>query len=297
MGGGNTLKTTLLLAVLTGLFVVIGRGLGGNSGMVFAFGLALVMNFGAYWFSDKVALAMTGAKEVDESQAPELHRLVERLALQARMPKPRVYVMETAAPNAFATGRDQNHAAVAVTTGIMQMLDRDELAGVMAHELSHIRNRDTLISAIAASVAGAITMLAHMAQWAMIFGGMRGDDEEGEGIGGMVGGLLMIILAPIAAAIIQMAISRTREYGADATGARILGDPLPLARALEKMAYANQRVPMQVNPSTAHAFTVQPLSGGGMMGLFSTHPPIEERVRRLREMALRPTSYQDYTQL
>lgn len=295
--GGNTLRTTLLLALLTGLFVFFGRLLGGNSGMVFAFGLALIMNFGAYWFSDKVALAMTGAKEVDESEAPELHRLVERLAMQARMPKPRVYVMETPTPNAFATGRDPNHAAVAVTTGIMQMLDRDELAGVIAHELSHIRNRDTLISAIAASVAGAITMLANMAQWALMFGGLRGDDEEGEGIGGMVGSLILVIVAPIAAALIQLAISRTREYGADATGARLLGDPLPLARALEKMAYANQRLPMHVNPSTAHAFTVQPFSGGGIAGLFSTHPPIEERVRRLREMALRPTSYQDWTQL
>ncbi|MHB1004650.1 MAG: zinc metalloprotease HtpX [Chloroflexota bacterium] len=297
MSGGNMLKTALLLTALTVLFVLIGRGIGGNGGMVFAFGLALVMNLGTYWFSDKLALSMSGAKEVSETDAPELHRMVERLAVQARMPKPRVYVMETAAPNAFATGRDANHAAVAVTTGITSLLDRDELSGVVAHELSHIRNRDTLIAAVAASVAGAITILANMAQWAMIFGGFGRDDEEGNGIGGLVGGLLMIILAPIAAAMIQMTISRTREYGADATGARILGDPLPLARALEKLAVANKQIPMQVNPAVAHQFTVQPLTGGGFAGLFSTHPPTEERVRRLREMALQPTSYQDWTKM
>jgi heat shock protein HtpX len=289
---GNAVKTVFLLTALTVLFVFFGRLLGGTGGMFLAFGMAIVMNFGAYWFSDKIALSMSGAKEVSYEEAPELHRVVERLALQSKMPKPRVYIMDNVTPNAFATGRDPGHAAVAVTSGIMRILDRDELSGVLAHELAHIRNRDTLIATIVATFAGAITMMANMAQWAMLFGGFgRDDDEEGSGIGGMVGGLVMIILAPIAAMIIQMAISRAREYGADETGAKILGDPLPLARALEKMETVNRTVPMQVNPATAHQFTVQPLSGGLMMGLFSTHPPIAERVAKLRQMSLRPTSY------
>ncbi|MHB0871037.1 MAG: zinc metalloprotease HtpX [Chloroflexota bacterium] len=287
----NTLKTALLLTSLTVLLVLTGRLVGGTGGMVFAFGLALLMNFGAYWFSDRMALAMSGAKEVSHEEAPELHRMVEQLALHARIPKPRVYVMETAAPNAFATGRDPSHAAVAVTSGIMRVLDWDELAGVIAHELAHVRNRDTLISAIVATIAGAITMIANMAQWAMIFGSF-GRDEDGEegGMANLAGGLLMIFLAPIAATLIQLAISRAREFSADTTGARILGDPLPLARALEKLQAANQVVPMQVNPATAHQFTVQPFAGGGLTALFSTHPKTEERVARLRQMALRPTS-------
>ncbi len=287
----NTLKTALLLTSLTVLLVLTGRLVGGTGGMVFAFGLALLMNFGAYWFSDRMALGMAGAKEVSYEEAPELHRMVEQLALQARIPKPRVYVMESAAPNAFATGRDPSHAAVAVTSGIMRVLDWDELAGVIAHELAHVRNRDTLISAIVATIAGAITMIANMAQWAMIFGGF-GRDEDGEesGMAGLASGLLMIFLAPIAATLIQLAISRAREYSADATGARILGDPLPLARALEKLQAANQVVPMHVNPATAHQFTVQPFAGGGLTSLFSTHPNTEERVARLRQMALHPTT-------
>jgi heat shock protein HtpX len=259
--------------------------------MVLAFGLALVMNLGAYWFSDRLALAMSGAREVSDSEAPELHRIVDRLAAYARLPKPRVYVMDTPTPNAFATGRDPEHAAVAVTTGLVRILGQAELAGVIAHELAHIRNRDTLISAVVATVAGAITMIANMAQWALIFGGFgRGeDDEAGEsGIAGLASGLLMIFLAPIAATIIQLAISRMREYGADEGGARILGDPLPLAQALEKLEAANHAIPMQVNPSTAHQFTVQPFAGGGLMALFSTHPPVAERVTRLRQMAPRP---------
>lgn len=287
----NTLKTALLLTSLTVLLVLMGRLVGGTGGMVLFFGFALLMNFGAYWFSDRMALAMSGAKEVSYEEAPELHRMVEQLALQARIPKPRVYAMESAAPNAFATGRDPSHAAVAVTSGIMQVLDRDELAGVIAHELAHVRNRDTMISAIVATIAGAITMIANMAQWAMIFGGF-GRDEDGEesGMAGLASSLLMIFLAPIAATLIQLAISRAREFSADAAGARILGDPLPLARALERLQAANQVVPMQVSPATAHQFTVQPFAGGRLTSLFSTHPNTEERVARLRQMALYPTA-------
>lgn len=296
MSGSNRFKTALLLTALTVLFVVVGRLLGGNEGMVFAFLLAIGMNVGSYWFSDRLALAMSGAKEVSEREAPDLHRLVESVAYQARIPKPRVYIIDTMTPNAFATGRDPAHAAVAVTRGITQILDRDELAGVLAHELAHIKNRDTLIATIAATAAGAITMIANMAHWALMFGGL-GRDEDGEGAGGLLGlfgALLMIVLAPMAATLIQLAISRTREYDADATGARILGDPLPLARALEKMAYANRALPMAVNPATAHQYIVQPAMSGGLAGLFSTHPPIEERVARLRQMALRPTTYQGF---
>lgn len=290
---GNTLKTTLLLTTLTVLFVLMGSVVGGRGGMLFAFGLALVMNFGAYWFSDRMALAMAAAKEVPYEEAPELHRLVERLALQARIPKPRVYRIESRTPNAFATGRDPGHAAVAVTAGIDSLLARDELAGVLAHELAHIKNRDTLIATVVATLAGAITMIAQMAQWALLFGGFgRGEEEEGAGgLAGLAGGLLMIVLAPIAAALIQLAISRAREYGADAVGAHILGDPLPLARALQRLEAANQAAPMQANPAAAHQFTVQPLRGGGIARLFSTHPPIAERVSRLNQMALQPTSY------
>ncbi|MDO8690376.1 MAG: zinc metalloprotease HtpX [Dehalococcoidia bacterium] len=293
MSSGNTLKTVILLTALAALLVLVGGMLAGTSGMVLAFGLALVMNFGAYWFSDRIALAMSGAKEVSYQEAPDLHRLVERLAAQSRIPKPRVYLMDNVTPNAFATGRGPGHAAVAVTTGILRILDEAELSGVLAHELAHIRNRDVLVATIVATVAGAITMIANMAQWALLFGGLgRGEDDEGsEGLAGLASGILMIFLAPIAAALIQLAISRGREYEADSTGARILGDPLPLARALEKMETANQSMPMHVNPATAHQFTVQPLAGGGLMRLFSTHPPIGERVTRLRQMALQPASY------
>lgn len=285
MNTSNTLKTAVLLAALTGLFLLVGRLLGGTGGMYFAFILAIVMNFGAYWFSDKVALSMTGAKEVSYEEAPELHRIVEQLAGFARLPKPRIYIIHSDTPNAFATGRDPAHAAVAVTTGITRILSRDELAGVLAHELAHIRNRDTLIATMVATIAGAITMIAHMAQWALIFGGVgRGDDDDGGGIGELVGGMLMIFLAPIAATIIQLAISRAREYGADATGAQIHGNPLSLANALQKLEVVNQARPMQVQPSTAHMFTVQPFSSGGLSTLFSTHPPIAERVDRLHRM-------------
>lgn len=287
MSGFNTLKTTLLLTSLTVLLVLIGGGVGGNGGMVLAFVLALVMNGGAYWFSDKIALKMSGAREVTAAEAPQLHGMVGELARRAAVPMPRVYLIDSEAPNAFATGRDPAHGAVAVTSGIMRMLDRDELAGVIAHELGHIKNRDTLISAIAATVAGAITMIANMAQWALIFGGFGGsDEEEGSGLGGLVGGLFMIILAPIAATLVQLAISRTREYGADAAGARIAGDPIALASALRKLEGWSKQTSMAVNPTTAHMYIINPLSGSTIAGLFSTHPPTQERIARLEQLAL-----------
>jgi heat shock protein HtpX len=283
----NAIKTTILLAALTALFIVIGGALGGQSGMLLAFAFAIVMNLGAYWFSGDIALRMAGAREVSPEQAPELHRLVEELATYARLPKPRVAIIDSPSPNAFATGRDPNHAVVAVTTGILGILNRDELAGVLAHELGHVRNRDVLISSIAATVAGAITMLAHLAQWSMILGGFgRSSDEEDSGSGGLIGSLLMIILAPIAATLIQLAITRSREYGADDTGARIHGNPESLARALEKLEMATSVAPLPVNPAAAHLFIVNPLRGISFGGLFSTHPPIPERVRRLRQMQL-----------
>jgi heat shock protein HtpX len=281
----NMFKTTILLATLTGLFVIVGNLLGGTSGMVIAFFFAVIMNLGAYWFSGDVALRMAGAREVSPEQAPELHQLVEELATYARLPKPRVAIIDSPSPNAFATGRDANHAVVAVTTGIMGVLSRDELAGVLAHELGHVRNHDILISSVAATMAGAITMLAHMAQFALIFGGMgRSDDDEGTN---PFAALLLIVVAPIAATIIHFAISRSREYGADETGAQIHGNPDSLARALEKLEMATSMRPMQVNPAVSALFIVNPLKGVNLGGLFSTHPPIEERIRRLRTMQLR----------
>lgn len=280
----NTLKTTMLLAVLTALLVMIGRWLGGTGGMVLAFGLAVLMNGTAYWFSDRLALRMAGAHEVTPQEAPELHRLIADLARRADLPMPRVYLVESEAPNAFATGRNPEHGAVAVTTGIMRLLDRDELAGVLAHELGHIKNRDTLISVVAATVAGAITMLANMAQWALLFGG--GSEDEEDGAGHAVGGLFLVIVAPIAAALIQLAISRTREFGADTAGARVSGDPIALASALRKLETWSTRVPMAVNPATAHLYIVNPLHGGTIAKLFSTHPPIEHRIARLERLAL-----------
>ncbi len=284
----NTFKTTLLLAGLTGLFVVIGGALGGQVGMIIALVLAVAMNMGAWWFSDKLALRMSGAQEVSPADAPELHAMVEELAARAGIPKPRVYIIESETPNAFATGRDPANGAVAVTTGIARLLTRDELAGVVAHELAHIKHRDTLISSIAASIAGAVTMLADMAMWGMMFAGLTGqsDEEESGGIADLVGGVLMMILAPIAAVIIQMAISRSREFLADAGGAQILGDPLPLASALEKLEWAAERVPMQTSPATSHLYIVNPLVGG-LGNLFRTHPQTSERIARLRGMASR----------
>jgi heat shock protein HtpX len=256
--------------------------------MIIALVFAVALNMGAWWFSDTLALRMSGAHEVSPAEAPELHEMVEVLSQRAGIPKPRVYIIESETPNAFATGRNPANGAVAVTTGIARLLTRDELAGVIAHELAHIKHRDTLVSSIAATIAGAITMLADMAMWGMMFAGLtgQGDDDDGGGIAEMVGGILMMILAPIAAVIIQMAISRSREYLADAGGARILGDPLPLASALEKLEWAAGRLPMQTSPATSHLYIVNPLVGG-LAGLFRTHPDTGERIARLRSMATR----------
>ncbi|MBU1183650.1 MAG: zinc metalloprotease HtpX [Proteobacteria bacterium] len=278
----NTIKTALLLGALTGLLMLIGGLFGGQQGVVIAFIFAMVMNFGSYWFSDKLVLRMYKARPVSESEAPELHAMVKNLALKASLPMPHVYIISGDTPNAFATGRDEHHAVVAVTEGILRILDRDELEGVISHELTHIKNRDMLIGSIAATLAGTIVMLAHMAQWAAIFGGASRDDEEGGG--GIIGLILMAVLAPIAAAIIQMAISRSREYLADAGGAKISGKPYDLAAALEKLSRASRAIPMKANPSTAHMFIVNPLTRRSLMNLFSTHPPIEERIARLRSM-------------
>lgn len=278
----NTLRTTFLMALLTVVLVLAGGAIGGRNGMGFALIMAAVMNLGSYWFSDKIVLAMYGAREVTEAEQPDLVGLVRQLTMQAGMPMPRVYLIDAPTPNAFATGRNPEHAAVAATTGIMRILTREELMGVMAHELSHVRHRDILISSIAATMAGAITYLANMAQWAAIFGGGRDRDEEG---GGMFGLLAMAIVAPLAAMLIQMAISRSREYEADRGGAELSRNPLYLAGALKKLQLANQQIPLQANPASAHMFIVNPLTGGGLMSLFSTHPPLEERVRRLEAMA------------
>ena len=278
----NIVKTGLLLGALTGLLMLIGGYFGGKTGVVIAFIFAMVMNLGSYWFSDKLILRMYKAQEVSESQAVELYALVKNLALKASLPMPRVFIIPEDTPNAFATGRDEHHAVVAVTEGILRILSRDELEGVIAHELTHIKNKDMLIGSIAATLAGAIVMLANMAQWAAIFGGAsRDSDDEG---GGIVGLIAMAILAPIAATIIQMATSRSREYLADEGGARVSQKPYGLAGALEKLSRASHVAPMDANPSTAHMFIVNPLSGKSLMNLFSTHPPIEERIARLKSM-------------
>jgi len=282
----NTMKTTLFMTGLTLLFVFAGQALGGQSGMVMAFFMAVAMNFFAYWFSDKIVLRMYRAKEVTSTEAPELISVVQDLAMRANLPMPKVYVISDPSPNAFATGRNPEHAAVAVTEGILNLLSPQELKGVLGHELAHVQNRDILVSTIAATMAAAISMLANMAQWAMIFGGRHHDDRGREG-GHPIAALAMMILAPLAAMLIQMAISRSREYQADATGTKIHGNPLDLASALKKMAQQSKRIPLQgVNPSTAHLFIVNPLRGGGLMNLFSTHPPIEERIKRLESMNL-----------
>lgn len=283
----NTLKTTFLMALLTVLLVSLGGALGGRGGMGIALVMAAGMNFFSYWFSDKMVLSMYGAHEITEADDPRFYGIVRRLALRAGLPMPKVYLIDTDTPNAFATGRNPQHAAVAATTGILRILSEDELAGVMAHELAHVKNRDILVQTIAATFAGAITYLAHMAQFAAMFGGRGSDDDEG---GGIFGTILMAILAPIAAMLVQMAISRSREFGADAGGASISGSPLSLANALQKLEMGNQQIPMQANASTAHMFIVNPLTGGGLMSLFSTHPPMAERVARLQEIA-RTRSY------
>ncbi len=280
----NTLKTTLLLGLLTGLLLWVGDLVGGPQGLVVALVLAVVMNFGSYWFSDRIVLRMYGAREVTQEDAPELVGMVRELATAAQLPMPKVYVMASDSPNAFATGRNPSHAAVAVTAGIMRMLNRDELRAVLAHELGHVNNRDTLISAVAATMAGVVMMVARMAYWGALFGGMRRDDDRGGG--GPIVALAMMILAPLAASVIQMAISRSREFGADAFAARITRSPMSLASALEKISYGTARIPMDAGPATAHLFIMNPLSGGGIAKLFSTHPPTEERVARLRAMVV-----------
>jgi heat shock protein HtpX len=273
----------VLLTFMTVLLVFAGAAIGGRSGMVVAFGLALVMNFVSYWFSDKIVLSMYRAQPVTEAQAPELYGIVRRLSQKAGLPMPKVYVIPDGTPNAFATGRNPEHGVVAVTEGIMRLLAREELEGVIAHELSHIKHRDILTQTVVATIAGAISMLAQMAQWAMIFGGGRRDDDEH---GSPIAALVMMIVAPIAAMLVQMAISRTREYEADRGGAAMAGNPYGLANALLKLEQGKQLVPMHdPKPATAHMFIVNPLSGGGLMTLFSTHPPIAERVKRLKEMS------------
>jgi len=284
----NSTKTVILLGLLTGLLVAAGGALGGQNGMLIALVIAAAMNFFSYWFSDKIVLSMYRAQPVTESQAPELFQTVRELASAARLPMPKVYVIEDSTPNAFATGRDPQHAAVAVTSGIVDILDRRELRGVLAHELAHVKDRDILISSVAATIAGAVMVLANMARFGAMFGVGRGDDDEnGGGAGGVIGLILMSILAPIAAMLIQMAISRSREYLADKEGGtHIAHDPEALASALAKLEQANRKEPMaDARPQTAHMFIVNPLSGGGLVNLFSTHPPIAERIARLRQMA------------
>jgi heat shock protein HtpX len=277
---GNALKTGVLLVLLTVLFVAIGSYVGGRGGMVMAFAFAVLMNAGAYWFSDKIVLKMYRAQEVSEAEAPELHAMVHRLATAASVPMPKVYILPSDSPNAFATGRNPQHAAVAVTRGIMRILAPDELEGVLAHEMAHVKNRDILIGTVAATLAGAVMMLARFAQFAAIFGGGR----DREGGGGGLGLIAMAILAPIGAMLVQMAVSRSREYQADASGARFCGRPDSLARALEKISGTSKQIPLESTPATAHMFIMSPLSGRGMMSLFSTHPPMEKRVERLRAM-------------
>lgn len=278
----NTMKTFLLMGLLTVLLVVIGRVIGGQGGMMIAFLFAVVMNFASYWWSDKVVLSMYRAQELTQADNPALFQLVGDLAGRAGLPMPRIYLIPQDQPNAFATGRDPQHSAVAVTQGILRLLSQDELRGVLSHELAHVKHRDILVGTVAATIAGAISMLANMAQWAMIFGGGRGsNDREG---GNPIAGLVMMIVAPIAAMMIQMAISRSREYAADEGGAQISGNPLSLANALRKLEVKTEQIPMDANPATAHMFIVSPLHGGGFATLFSTHPPLEERIARLEAM-------------
>jgi heat shock protein HtpX len=277
----NGLKTTLLLGLMMGLFLAIGGLLGGRSGMMVAFVMALVMNVVTFWFSDKIVLKMYGAQPIGEADAPMVYRIVRNLATKARVPMPKLYLIPSPTPNAFATGRSPQHAAVAVTEGILRIMNEEELEGVLAHELSHVLNRDVLISTVAATIAGAIGMLANMAQWSMWFGGGR--DDEGRG-SNPIALIATIILAPLAAMLIQMAVSRSREYEADASGARLTRRPLGLASALAKLHQANRVMPMDANPATSHLFIVNPLSGQTFATLFATHPPIEERIARLRSM-------------
>ncbi len=273
----NYFKTAILLGAMTGLILICGQLLGGRTGMIVALGFAAVMNLGSYWFSDKIVLARYRAKPVSVDDAPRLHTILDGLCARAEMPKPKLFILPQRAPNAFATGRNPSHAAVAVTAGLLESMDQEEVEGVIAHELAHIRNRDILISSVAATIAGAITMLASFARFGALFG-LGGRDERG---GGVLGMLAMAILAPVAALLIQMAVSRSREYAADATGAKIAGSPHGLARALEKLGQLSRRVPMDASPATSHMFIVTPLSAAGLVNMFSTHPPVDERIRRL----------------
>jgi len=279
----NGFKTLLLLTALTVLFLLIGGVLGGRQGMIIAFMFAVVMNFISYWFSDKIVLAMYRGRQIQEQDNPRLYRIVAHQTQMAGLPMPRVYIIPTGSPNAFATGRNPRNAAVAATEGILGLLSDDELAGVIGHELAHVKNRDILTQTIAATIAGAISMLAYMARWGAIFGGYGGRSNDNRG--GALGLVAMAIVAPIAALFIQMAISRSREYAADEEGARISGMPSSLASALRKLHNGTARRPLRANPSTAHLFIVNPLSGRGLMNLFSTHPPVEERIARLEKIA------------
>jgi heat shock protein HtpX len=275
---GNTFKTAFLLTLLTLLLLFIGRAFGGQNGMVIAFVLAAVMNFVSYFYSDKIALAMYRAQPVTREELPRAYQIVERLTQKIGIPMPKMYVIPTDSPNAFATGRNPQHASVAVTQGILDLLNDEELEGVLAHELGHVNNRDILISSVAATIAGAVTMLASMGRWAMIFGGLERDDRDR---GGGLAALLMLIVAPIAASLIQLAVSRSREYQADASGAHYTGNPYALASALSKLDAYSRRIPLQATPSTAHLFIIQPLLGISLGNLFSTHPPIAKRIERL----------------
>lgn len=272
------------MTLMTILLVLAGQALGGQNGAMFAFFIAMVMNGVSYWFSDKIVLRMYNAEPVTEQESPVVYGIVRELTNRTQMPMPKVYLIDNPTPNAFATGRNPDHAAVAVTTGIVNLLNREELTGVLAHELSHVRHRDILIGSIAAAIAGAISMLANMAQWAMLFGGFGRSNDRDEN-GGVFGAIVMMIVAPIAAMLIQMAISRSREFAADAGAARMTGNPLGLVSALRKLQEGNKRIPMHANPATAHMFIVSPFSGGGVASLFSTHPAMNERISRLEGMA------------
>jgi heat shock protein HtpX len=283
MHSGNLVKTLFWLAVLSGLLLVVGEALAGSRGLTLGLGLCVLMNGMAYFFSDKIALASSGAQAVSREEAPKLYQVVERLCGKANLPMPRLYLIPEQAPNAFATGRNPNHASVAATVGLMELMNEDELEGVIAHELSHVRNYDILTTSVAATLAGAITFLARMAGWGMMLGG--GDrDEDGRGGGNALGALLMIFLAPLAALLLQLMISRRREYAADESGARLVGHPFGLISALEKLGAYNQRIPMNTTPATSSLYIVKPFSPGGISNLFSTHPPLEERIAVLRQM-------------
>lgn len=278
---GNQFKTVLLMAFLTVLVIIIGSALGGRSGMIVAFVFAMVMNFGSYWFSDKIALSMTRSRPLAREENPQLYSMVEKLSSNAGLPMPKLYLTQSPQPNAFATGRNPSHAAVAVTEGLLQLLDKEEIEGVLAHELAHVKNRDILIGTLAAVMAGVITTMAHWAQYALMFGGLSGDDDDGGGLAA----LPLIIFGPLAAVLVQMAVSRSREFMADSTGAKIAGNPHGLANALLKLERGAQVIPMNVNPSTSHMFIVNPLNAQKLMSMFSTHPPIAERVKRLNSLS------------